>query len=181
MKKICIFLAEGFEETEAITVIDVLRRGGVVVDTVSTGKILQVAGRSGIEISANFTYDKYNVSNCDGIILPGGMPGTENLFSNTRLCEEVKSFYKEGKLVAAICAAPIILGRLGILNGKRACCYPGCEEELTGAIVEENSFSVDGNIITSRGIGTAIPFALALIEYLVGRQIAEEVKDSIVF
>ena len=181
MKKVCIFLSEGFEEVEAITVIDLLRRAKIEVVIISISENVQITGRSGIKVLTDHTMRELDISNCDGIILPGGMPGTENLYSDKKLCESIVKFNNEGKLIAAICAAPVIFGRLGLLNGRRACCYPGMESELTGAVIEENSVASDGNIINSKGVGTAIDFSKALIEYLAGIEKAREVMESIVY
>ncbi|MGE4214105.1 MAG: DJ-1 family glyoxalase III [Anaerotignaceae bacterium] len=181
MKKIGVFFANGFEEVEAITVVDLCRRGGIEVKMVSVGESLNVIGRTNIEIKTDMLFDEKTVADCDGLILPGGMPGTSNLMAHTGLCQALCDFNSKGKLVAAICAAPMVFGKLGILSGKKACCYPGMEEYLEGAQVEEGLVSKDGNVITSRGIGTAIAFSLAIIEMLEDKRTAEEVRKSIVY
>lgn len=181
MKKIGVFFANGFEEVEALTVVDLCRRGGIEVKMVSIGESLNVTGRTNIEIKTDILFDEKTISSFDGLILPGGIPGTTNLMEHRQLCKVLCDFSSKGKLVAAICAAPTVLGKLGILKGKRACCYPGMEENLEGAEIEHDLVSTDGNIITSRGVGTAIAFSLAIIEMLEGRNIAEEVRKSIVY
>lgn len=115
------------------------------------------------------------------LVLPGGMPGTRYLGEHQGLCGLLKNFASEGKKVAAICAAPSVLGKLGILEGKEAVCYPGFEEQLTGAVVCKKEVVRDANVITSRGLGTAIPFALALIAQLYDEGKAEEIRKSIIF
>ncbi len=181
LKRICIFLSEGFEEVEALTVVDLLRRADIEISTVAIGEEKCVEGRSGIKVIAEYTIDDINFSEYDGIVLPGGMPGTENLYACSKLCENIKEFNDSKKLLAAICAAPVILGRMVILKGKRACCYPGMENELEEAAVENKPVSVDDNIITSRGVGTAIPFSKAIVEYISGNETAENVMKSIVY
>ena len=181
MKKIGVLFANGFEEVEALTVVDLCRRGGIDVKMVSVEEVLNVIGRSNIEIKTDIFFDEKTIAIFDGLILPGGMPGTNNLMKHNELCEALCDFNSKDKLVAAICAAPMILGKLGILKGKKACCYPGMEEYLEGAQIENGLLSIDGNVITSRGIGTAIEFSLAIIEILEGKSTSEEVKKSIVY
>ncbi|MEA5084407.1 MAG: DJ-1 family glyoxalase III [Lachnospiraceae bacterium] len=181
MKKIGVFFANGFEEVEALTVVDLCRRGGIDVKMVAVSECLNVIGRSDIEIRTDILFNEKIIANFDGLILPGGMPGTNNLMEHRGLCKALCDFNSKGKLVAAICAAPMVLGKLGILRGKKACCYPGMEEYLEGAQIEDGLVSVDGNVITSRGIGTAIAFSLAIIEMLEDENTAEEVRKSIVY
>lgn len=181
MKKIAVFFANGFEEVEALTVVDLCRRGGIEVNMVSIDDSLNVVGRTNIEVKTDMLYDEKIVANYDGLILPGGMPGTRNLMAHKGLCAMLWDFNCKGKLVAAICAAPMVLGTLGILKGKKACCYPGMEEYLEGAEVDDGVVSKDGNVITSKGVGTAIAFSLAIIEKLEDKRTADEVKESIVY
>lgn len=181
MKKIGVFFAHGFEEVEALTVVDLCRRSKIDVDMISIGENLNVVGRTNIEIKTERFFDVAEVEKYDGLVLPGGMPGTSNLLAHKGLCDALCQFNEKEKLVAAICAAPMVLGKLGILYGKKACCYPGMEMYLEGAQIEEGLVSIDGNVITSRGIGTAIPFSLAIIERLKDKKTAEEVRDSIVY
>lgn len=175
-----VFLAEGFEEIEAITPIDLLRRAGVDVFSVGvTGK--EVTGSHGITVVADITVDEANPGQLDMIVLPGGNPGYINLEKNKTVLELIDFCLENNKYVAAICAAPSILGRLGILEGKEATVYPGMEDQLKGAKVETKEVVVDGKIITSRGAGTAIAFSGALIEALVGKEEADKVLNSIVY
>ncbi len=176
MKQIAIFLAEGFEEIEGLTVVDILRRAGITIDMVSITGSVKVTGSHGIEITADKTISATDFTKLDMIVLPGGMPGTKNLESCETLMKQV-----EEKYLAAICAAPRSYGHRGLLSGKRACCYPGFESHLTGAKVTAAEVSVDGHMITSRGMGTAIPFALAIVEAFCGKEKAEELSKSIIY
>lgn len=181
MKKIAVFLANGLEEIEGLTVVDIVRRAGVEVITVSISGEKQITGAHNITIFADKLYEEVEFDGLDGVVLPGGMPGTTNLMEHSGVNEVMKKFATEKKLVAAICAAPSVLGQAGLLNGKRATCYPGFEEQLMGAEVCTEAVVEDGNIITSRGMGTAIPFALTLTAYLLGQDVADKIKESIMY
>lgn len=181
MAKTGIFLADGFEEIEALTVVDLLRRAGIEIDMVSIMGRLQVMGSHGIEVKADVLLEDCDFDSLDMVILPGGMPGTTNLDNCKTLTDAVVAFNGAGKMLAAICAAPTVYGHLGLLNGKKACCYPGREGELTGADVQMAEVTVDGNFITSRGMGTAIPFGLAIIEHFQGKEAAEDMGRKIVY
>ena len=176
-----IFLAEGFEEIEALCPIDVLRRAGISVTSVGvTGKT--VRGSHGIEVTADITLEEFSgadTGDAEMAILPGGMPGTKNLQASPVVCNFIKSMAEAGKYVAAICAAPSVLGGLGLLRGKRATCYPGFEDALLGAEHTEESVVVDEGIITAKGMGVALPFGLTLIEELRGIRLATEIKESL--
>ena len=181
MKKIGVFLAEGFEEIEGLTVVDILRRAGLPVATISITGQKEVHGSHQIGVLADALYEEIDVSEFGGIVLPGGMPGTTNLGSHPGVDETIKSFAAGGKLVAAICAAPSVLGQAGLLKGKKAACYPGFEDKLEGAEVVFEDVAEDGNIVTSRGMGTAIPFALKLAAYFTSKQEAEELAEAIIY
>lgn len=181
MKKIGVFLAEGFEEIEGLTVVDILRRAGLPVTTISITGQKEVYGSHQIGVLADTLYEEIDVSEYGGIVLPGGMPGTTNLGSHPGVDETIKSFAAEGKLVAAICAAPSVLGQAGLLKGKKAACYPGFEDKLEGADVVFEEVAEDGTIITSRGMGTAIPFALKLAAYFTSEQKAKELAEAIIY
>lgn len=181
MKKVSIFLAEGFEEVEALTPADLLKRAGAEVTLVSVGSRPEVAGSHGITITADRMFGKMDFSDMDLLVLPGGMPGTLHLKEYGPLLDLLKEFHEKGKSLAAICAAPTVLGQIGILNGKKATCYPGCEDGLTGAECLTDRVVIDGNITTSRGVGTAIPFALSLIAQLYGQEKADQIRDDIVY
>ena len=181
MKKACIFLADGFEEIEGLTVVDILRRAGVEVKMVSIMEGTEIHGAHGIKVSADEQFDTADFTTADLLVLPGGMPGTLHLGEHAGLQKLLLSFHEEKKNIAAICAAPSVLGKLGILKGRKACCYPSFEEKLEGAEPVFEPVVQDGHVVTSRGMGTAIPFALKLTEILCGKKTAEEVKKSIIF
>ena len=181
MKKVSIFLAEGFEEVEALTPADLLMRAGVEVTLVSIGDKLEVAGSHGITFVADKLFSGMDFSDMDLLLLPGGMPGTLHLKEYEPLLELLKDFNGQGKMIAAICAAPTVLGKIGLLNGKKATCYPGCEDGLTGAETLTDRVVVDGNITTSRGVGTAISFGLSLIAQLYDQKKSDEIREEIVY
>jgi len=179
MSKAYVFLAEGFEETEAVGTIDVLRRGGVSTTVVSISNELQVVGAHGIPVVADTLISNMSFDDVDALVLPGGMPGTMNLSNSQLLCKALIDHYNKGKIVAAICAAPIILGQLTIAEGKRVTCYPGCESQLDYSICTSSAAEKDGNIITGRAPGTVYDFALKLLETLEGRQAASSVANGL--
>ena len=180
-KKVLIFLVDGFEEIEAMAPIDLLRRAGIIVDTVSINEDNQVTSSRKIRVLTDKTIDEINFENYEMIVLPGG-PGTENYMKSEKLQEKLKEFSINRKL-GAICAAPTILSALGILNGKQAICFPACEPDLIkdGAIIVNQNVVKDNNIITSRGAGTAIDFSLALIEELLGKNKSHEIRKEILY
>lgn len=178
MERAAIFLAEGFEEIEGLTVVDLLRRAGITIDMVSVSGTLSLTGSHGIKVLADFLFEEYPLEEAIMLILPGG-PGTKHLLLHTKLHDVLGTAFGDNKLLAAICAAPSVLGSLGILEGKKAACFPGYEDKLTGATISYEEVVTDGSIITSRGLGTAIPFALAIIEYALGKEAAKNVKDAI--
>lgn len=181
-KSVAIFLAEGFEEIEALTVVDVLRRAGISIDTVSVTGKLTVTGSHSIPVTSDkLLEDVVNSDAYDMLVFPGGMPGTKNLEANTSLMGMLDRYNANGKLISAICAAPTIFGHKGYLVGKNACCYPGMEDGLNGATVSFNSVTVDGNIITSRGMGTAIDFSLKLLDVLGEGTPSAELASKIVY
>jgi DJ-1 family protein len=180
-KKVLVFLVNGFEEIEAMAPIDLLRRAGIIVDTVSINEDNQVTSSRKIRVLTDKTIDEINFENYEMIVLPGG-PGTENYMKSEKLLEKLKEFSINRKL-GAICAAPTILSALGILNGKQAICFPACEPDLIkdGAIIVNQDVVKDNNIITSRGAGTAIDFSLALIEELLGKNKSHEIRKEILY
>ncbi|MEG2094726.1 MAG: DJ-1/PfpI family protein [Lachnospiraceae bacterium] len=181
MANVGIFLADGFEEIEALTVVDILRRAQIEITMISIMASKEITGAHGIKVMADAEYSEIDFLKLDGIVLPGGMPGTLNLEKHSGVKEQICAFAGENKLVAAICAAPSILGKAGLLQGKTATCYPGIEEKLSGAVLSEKEVCVDGNIMTSKGMGTAIPFSLNLVEYFKGREKADEISNSIIY
>ena len=182
MSRVCIFLADGFEEVEALTPVDLLRRAGIDVVTVSMNETREVTGRSRITVLADTLWADAQADTADMLVLPGGQPGVKNLSAHEGLTALLKKYAVEGKLLAAICAAPTIFGTLGIVNGKKATCYPGLEDQLTGAhAVTDQRVVTDGNITTSRGAGTSVSFALRLIEILKDKDEADKVARGIVY
>ena len=174
---IYIFLAEGFEEMEALAPVDILRRAGLDVTTVGvTGKI--VSGSHKIPVTADITADEVDFSDMDAVVLPGGLPGTNNLEASDMVKKSVEYCISNDKYVAAICAAPSILGHMGILEGKKATCFPGFDKELKGAEYTADSVTVDGKIITGKGAGVSIDFALKLAEILKDKETADKLFAS---
>lgn len=179
MKKVLLLLAEGFEEVEALTIVDYLRRMDIVVDTVSIGG-KNVQGAHGINIEADKKIEAIDdIKNYDGLVIPGGIPGATNLRDDDRVIKLVKEFNQEQKIIAAICAGPIVLERAGILKGKKVTSYPGFEDELKESVYKEELVVQDGNIITARGPAVAIYFAIKLVENLVGEEKASELRRDI--
>lgn len=179
--KAYIFLAEGFEEIEAVTAIDTLRRAEVDIKAVSISENLEVKGSRDVILKADILFDENQLEDGDMLILPGGMPGTKNLEKDSRLAELLKKYAKENKYIAAICAAPMVLGKLGLLSGKEATCYPGFESDLEGAKVSDDKVVVDGNFITSKGPGTALEFSLKLVEILKGKELSDELRKDMIY
>lgn len=173
-------MAEGCEEIEALTVVDIARRAGIETAMISVSGKKEVTGAHNITFKTDIPAEFIDYDMLDGIILPGGMPGTINLSKNEYVQKTIASFAKEGKLVAAICAAPSVLGEAGLLEGKKATCYPSFEEKLLGAQYVNDAVVCDGNIITSRGMGTAIAFALAIVEYCLGEDVMKQLRTSII-
>ncbi|MBK8806916.1 MAG: DJ-1/PfpI family protein [Bacteroidales bacterium] len=173
MKTVYVFIAEGFEDIEAITPIDILRRAELNVVTVSITSDVLVTSAHNITIKTDTTINKINTEDADLLILPGGMPGSNNLNSSELLKSIISKHNDKKGLIAAICAAPIILGDLGILKGKQAICYPSYEPRLKGATIVNQPVVVDGNIITAKGVGAAIKFSLKLIEILLDKTVSD--------
>ena len=180
-KRVTVFLADGFEEIEGLTVVDLLRRAGVEVTTVSITGERTIHGAHGIDVQADVLFEDMAVDNEDMLVLPGGMPGTLHLAAHEGLKKVLNQFYEEKKYLAAICAAPSVFGKYGYLKGKKATSYPGFEKELLGAEYLVDAVVDSDFIITSRGMGTAIPFSLKLIEKLLGQEKAEEISKSIIY
>ncbi len=175
---IYVFLAEGFEEIEAVTTVDILRRANCDVKTVGiTNKL--VKGTNNIVIDADITSKEINKKDIDMIILPGGMPGTINLENSDIVKDCINYCVEKEKYIAAICAAPSILGHMGILEGKKAICYPGFEKDLKGAELIKDNVCIDKNIITAKGPGSSINFALTLVGLILGKHISEKIKESL--
>jgi 4-methyl-5(b-hydroxyethyl)-thiazole monophosphate biosynthesis len=177
MSKVCVLFADGFEEIEAITIVDILRRAEVDVTTVGIDGT-RVQGSHSIVVEADKALGDVSDESWDMVILPGGLPGATNLRDHPDVQQLLKTQSSSGGRLAAICAAPIALGAAGVLEGKRATSYPGFEAELIGADCVEDRVVVDGNVITSRGPGTSIEFALTLVSELRGAQVAAALRQG---
>ena len=181
MSRVGIFLADGFEEIEGLTVVDILRRAGIDISMISINGKKKVTGAHGIALDTDEDIVQCDPDKLDMLVLPGGMPGTTNLAACEKLTEALKKADQEKRGIAAICAAPSVLGDLGFLKGKKAVCYPGFESRLTGAEVLAVPVVTDGHITTSRGMGTAIAFALELTKRLKDEETAKQVGRSIIY
>ena len=181
MRKYGIFMGDGCEEIEGLAVVDILRRAKVEIITISINGSNQVTGSHNITFTTDKKFEEVDFSTLQGIILPGGIPGTPNLKAHEGVLSTVKEFYDAHKIVAAICAAPTILGFAGLLKGKKATCHPGFEEELTGAECLTDKVVVDDNIITSRGMGTAVDFGLAILGMEQSKEEIELLKSKLVY
>ena len=173
-----LYLAQGFEETEAVAALDVIRRGGIDIRTVGIGS-KHITGSHSITVTCDADDEEATFTGLDGIVLPGGMLGTANLAKSERVCRAIDYCNSNGKLIAAICAAPMILGKAGILKGKSAVCYPGFEKYLEGAKVPDKYVFVDGNIITAKGMGSAVEFGLAVVAYFKGGAFASQLREGL--
>ncbi len=180
---IIVFLADGFEEVEALTVVDYLRRvDNIKVDTVSIKNSLKVLGAHNIEVTADKTIDQLeDISLYDGLVIPGGMPGASNLRDNKEVIKIIEEINKNGKLVAAICAGPIVLERAKVIDGKKVTSYPGFEKDLPSSIYKEDDVVCDGNIITARGPAKAEDFAIEIVRSLAGEKAVEDLKTNILY
>ena len=176
-----VHLAEGFEEVEALTVVDVLRRAEIDVKTVSISGENAVLGAHGIRVEADLPFHETDYETCDMIVLPGGMPGAKNLGEHEGLVGQIQAFAKAGRPLAAICAAPMVFGANGILEGKQATIYPGMEAELKGGRATDQNVTIDGNIITGMGPALAMEFGLTLVEFLKGAEVRENVAEGLLF
>ena len=178
MKTIFVFLAEGFEEIEALAPVDVLRRAGLSVRTVSVMNEQMVAGAHGVPVVADLMFAEVNPEDAEMILLPGGLPGATNLDAHEGLSRLILDFASAEKPLAAICAAPLVLGNRGLLNGKKATCYPGFETYLQGAEYTAALVEKDGNFITGKGPGAALEFAFAIVEQYCGIDKVNELKQG---
>ena len=182
MKKVYVFLADGFEDVEALIPVDVWRRGGLEVVTVSTTEFPLVQTAHGVNIEADIMFEQGDFSDADLLFLPGGMPGASNLFAHKGVCKAIVDQFVAGKKVAAICASPaVVLAPLGILEGKRATCYPGFEKDLEGATYTGQLVTVDGNVTTGEGPAAAFPFAYDLLGQLTSPQKANQIAEGMRF
>lgn len=178
---IIVFLADGFEEVEALTVVDYLRRVDIEVDMVSINREKNVKGAHGIEVIADKVIEGLNIEEYSGAVIPGGLPGATNLQKNSHVIEIVKKMHDKEKLLAAICAGPIVLEEAGVIDDKNFTCYPGFHKEIgVGHYIDENTVK-DKNVITGKGPALAIDFALEIVNYLLGRDKKEELKKDILY
>lgn len=179
MAKVYAFLAEGSEEVENLAVLDVLVRAGIEVKLVSiTGK-KEVVTSHNVHIVTDALIEEVDLKSADVLFIPGGLPGTTNMLNHSGLCQGLKDAFAEGRRVAAICAAPSVLGQLGLLEGKNATCYPGFEDKLIGAKYTKNGVVTDGNVTTARGLGYALDLGLELVALLDSREKAAQIKAAI--
>lgn len=181
MKRAVMLFAEGYETVEALMVVDILRRGGVEVTMTSISEEEFVRSSHGVNVEMDAVMGEIDVLSYDAIILPGGMPGTLNLGESDAVKKALLAMSEAGKIVSAICAAPGVLGKYGLLEGKNACSYPDHEVNLRGAQVLREPVVTDGNIVTSRGLGTALEFGLRLLELLEGVGKADQIREAIIY
>ena len=183
MSKVYIFFADGFEDIEGLTVVDLMRRAGIDIQTVSIKETKEIRTSHGIDLLTDRTFGECDFSDADMLVIPGGMPGTKYLAGYKPLTDLLTDFNSKGKKIAAICAAPSVFSGLGFLRNRKATSYPSFMEIIAGdgAQTSEDSVVVDGNITTSRGLGTAVDFALSLISQLENDEKAKEIAESVVY
>ncbi len=182
MKQVVVPLAHGFEEIEAVTVVDILRRAGISVTIagVEAGTPpCAVEGRTGIKLVPDLSLDEVKASDFDMVVLPGGLKGTQTLQRDPRVARLLRSFEEGGRYIAAICAAPTVLAAHGMIAGRKLTSHPSVQAQLSGALYDEGRVVIDGKLVTSRGPGTAMEFAMALVEILMGPQKVEEVNQGV--
>lgn len=179
MSRIAVFFAEGYEEIEALAVVDICRRGGLEVEMVSIADRSEVTGSHGITVKMDRKLSEADFGSYDMLVLPGGGLGTKNLEACGDLMKQVDSFYAGGRYIGAICAAPSIFGHRGFLRGRRACCYPSFESHLEGAEVTDGPVEISDHVVTSRGMGTAVDFGLAILGIFRGEEAAVQMADTI--
>ena len=178
---VALLLADGFEEIEALTPVDILRRADIEVKTYSINGDLCVCGAHNIMVDADDIIENIDYEKVEAVILPGGMPGADNLEKSDEVQSLLKFVSENEKLMCAICAAPKVFGKFGYLEGKKATCFPGFEEKLLGANATGSRVEVDENVITSKGMGTAMDFSLAILEYMKGKEVAEKMAVSTMY
>lgn len=181
MKKVYLFLADGFETVEALAPVDVMRRAGIEVVTVSIMERAEVVSAQNVKVVADVLFNDVNFNDAVALVLPGGGGGTENLSAHAALREALLSAHSRGILLAAICAAPMVFGRIGILQGRKATCYPGCETDLSGAEYTAVPLQEDCNIITACGPGVSFDFGFAIVERLCGSATVKTLRSQMQF
>ncbi len=179
MNKSYVFFANGFEEVEALTTVDIMRRAGMEVTTVSINPTLEAEGAHGVRVKADALINEVNLDDAEWLICPGGMPGASNLADCKKLTDALVAQNAKGGKIAAICASPsVIFGPLGLLEGRQAVCYPGMEHGMKGAVVGYKQVAVDGNIITGNGPAAASAFGLAIVKESMGKEKARQVAEA---
>nr|WP_321409968.1 DJ-1 family glyoxalase III [uncultured Carboxylicivirga sp.] len=178
MENVALFLADGFEEIEALTPVDVLRRAGIQVTTISISNTVEVTGAHHIIVKADKVINEIDFNDFSCMVLPGGMPGALNLKKHQKLNKVITEFAQQGKLIGAICAAPIVPGSLGLAKNKKVTCYPGFEDQLTDAQYTGNATERDGNLLTGKAAGASMSFSLQLVEILAGKEKADEIAQK---
>lgn len=181
MTKVYVFLADGFEDVEALAPVDVLRRGGVGVVTVSINGSDMVRSAHNVYVKADVRFEEADFSDADLLMIPGGMPGAKNLDEHEGVRNALLAHAKQGKLLGAICAGPMVLGHLGLLDGLRATCYPGFEGELNGASYTAQLVTVDGNVVTGKGPAAAFEYAFTLLSVLKGEKVVSDLRKGMMF
>lgn len=181
MAKVYMFLANGSEEIESLIPVDIFRRGGVEVKAVSINDSEFVEMAHGVTIKADLKFEGNDFSDADLLMLPGGLPGATNLNDHEGVRKAILKQFESGKLVAAICAAPLVFGSLGIVKGKRATCYPGFEKYLEGAEYTHELYTVDGNVVTGEGPAATLPYAYALLAMLTDEKTAHDVAEGMMY
>ncbi len=181
MSKVYVFVADGFEEVEGLTVVDLLRRADIEAIMVSVSDTTEILGSHGIVVSADKVFEEVGFEDVDMLFLPGGTTGVRNLRKHEGLCTVLNEFNQEGKTIAAICAAPTMLEELGILEGKNATCYYSLKDKMVSCNYVDANVVKDGNIITSQGFGTAIDMGLALVEYFNGSDVARKLQYDVMY
>ena len=176
---IYMFLADGFEEIEALCPLDLMRRAGLEVTTVGIGGSY-ITGAHGISVKADITDSEFCTDDFDMIFLPGGMPGTLNLASSKTVTDAIDAAVRKDAYIAAICAAPSILGDMGLLEGKKAVCYPGCEDRLLGAEIPDRRVVLDGKILTAKGMGAALDMGIEIIKIFCGENTARKLRHAVI-
>ena len=181
MAKVYEFLADGFEDIEALGPVDILRRGGVEVMTVSIGRSLAVTSAHGVEVKADILFGDADLSDADLLLIPGGMPGAKNIDEHEGVRRALVAQNAAGRRIGAICAGPMVLGHLGLLDGRRATCYPGFEKRMTGATYTQEQVTIDGNIITGKGPGASMDFGYAILGKFVAPEAVAELKAQMMY
>jgi len=181
MAKVYEFLANGFEEIEALAPVDILRRGGVEVVTVSVNGTQYVESSHGVTVKADAMFEDVDLKDADMLLLPGGLPGSTNLRDHAGVCDALLKQAERNGRIGAICAAPMVLGKLGLLRGKRATCSPGFEKYLDGADYTADLFTTDGNIITGEGPAATLPYAYEILSFFAPKEVVDKLKHGMTF